>query len=146
MYSSVRVIRMPCDIRLTDQNDHHLTSESVCVYKMKRTGPCTEPWGTPYVKSEKEDFILFAVTTCALSCRYAHELRCLRRGADEDRDSMKWRRLYLTLHCPITRMMSALSWAMVFKPFQCLMNGAGPVTRQRACTTTLENKENKVKK
>ena len=33
---------------------------------MKRTGPKTEPCGTPQVRSEGEDFISFTVTTCVI--------------------------------------------------------------------------------
>ena len=44
-----------------------ITSERGWVYRMKRIGPKTEPWGTPQVRSEGEDFIPFTVTTCVLS-------------------------------------------------------------------------------
>ena len=33
---------------------------------MKRTGPRTEPCGTPQVRSEREDLTSFTVTTCVL--------------------------------------------------------------------------------
>ena len=46
-----------------------ITSERGWVYRMKRIGPKTEPWGTPQVRSGGEDFIPFTVTTCVLSCR-----------------------------------------------------------------------------
>ena len=35
---------------------------------MKRTGPKTEPWGTPQVRSEGEDFIPCTVPTCYYLC------------------------------------------------------------------------------
>ena len=40
-----------------------ITSERGWVYRMKRIGPKTEPWGTPQVRSEGEDFIPFTITT-----------------------------------------------------------------------------------
>ena len=36
-----------------------ITSERGWIYQMKRTGPRTEPWGTPQVRSERKDFASF---------------------------------------------------------------------------------------
>ena len=148
LYSSVSVIRMPCDIRLNDAWTVTILHQSI---QNEENWSLDRALGDPIIMSkvkERTSFharLLLASYLAGEHMNLFERASCLRRGADGDRDPRRWRRLYLTLRCPITRMISALSWAKVFKPFQCLMNGARvTVTRQCACTTTLDNKENKV--
>ena len=46
-----------------------ITLERGQVYKMKRIGPRTEPWGTPHVRSEGEGFTSFTVIISVLPWR-----------------------------------------------------------------------------
>ena len=47
------------------------------MYRVKRMGPRTEPWGTPYFKGKDEEFMSPTETDCVLLVSYMNCLKTL---------------------------------------------------------------------
>ena len=43
-----------------------MTSDNGVVYRMKRTGPSTDPWGTPYLRGDSDERWSPTRTNCFL--------------------------------------------------------------------------------